>query len=615
MPFRSISGVLRRTSNELILPRWMTRRILWLASQTALLLGVVSVTTAYASSPVAVGGVQTQIAATGISYSGSNCQANSGTQVAGEWCGPVGIATDSQGNIYVGQYTAGQLIKLDAGTHAPTILLNAGTSNGLGHPQQIAMDSNDNLWITDPDNSRVVEYSTTSNAIVATYPTVAYPFAIGVDSSNNVWVNGGGAIYEIPAGTASGTTVTLKISAAATGFTSIWGIAFDNSGNLWVANNPSPNVSGFATGTIAEFTLASSFATKNTVLTSTTLYGPGQILFDPSNNMYVAEDNINSVVKFNYSSSYTYGYSASDSYAISNTVASAEAVARDSNGNLFLTAYGGGLQSNSAVVEISPGGVAFPDQAVGTTSSTNVTVNFYVQSGATIGSFAVLDQGVSGLEFNRVTNASTDCTVGAYSSTTVCSIQASFKPTQPGVRYGAIQALDASGTALATAYLYGTGVGSSIAYRPGTLSTVLPTTAGVTSPFGIAFDPSGNMYVTDLSGGVKKFASGSTSGTAIGSGWGEPTSIKVDGAGNLWIANCDSSSVIKETPDGSGGYTQSTAFSGFICPTGVDLDGAGNVYIASRWNYIVYKETLSNGTYTQSTIASGLSTLADLRNL
>ena len=47
--------------------------------------------------------------------------------------------------------------------------------------------------------------------------------------------------------------------------------------------------------------------------------------------------------------------------------------------------------------------------------------------------------------------------------------------------------------------------------------------------------------------------------------------------------------------------------SGLNVPEGVAVDGSGNVYIADTGNNRVLKETLSGGSYTQSTVGSGLS--------
>jgi hypothetical protein len=378
---------------------------------------------------------------------------------------------------------------------------------------------------------------------------------------------------------------------------------------MWVSDNPNNNQPGVHSGSVTRFTVASSFATKDVVLTSSTLYGPGQIVFDPSNNMYLAEDNNNSVVKFNYSGSCAFGYIASDSYPLSTSVPSAEAVARDSSGNLFLTAYASGVQANSKVVEISPGAATFPDTLVGSTSSTNVTVNFNVVSGTTIGSFAVLDQGVSGLEFNRVTDASADCTTGTYSSATACSIKASFTPSSPGIHYGAIMVLDGSSTVLAKAYLSGKGLGPLAAFLPGTPSTV---GSGLNAPQGVYADGAGNVYIANTNGNsvIKVPFSGGAYGTQIllTTNTSFPGGVAVDGAGNVYVADYGNNQVDLIPWNGSSYGTQTTVGSGLSSPNSVAVDGSGNVYVADEGNSRIVKIpwNASTATFgTQSAIGSG----------
>ena len=79
--------------------------------------------------------------------------------------------------------------------------------------------------------------------------------------------------------------------------------------------------------------------------------------------------------------------------------------------------------------------------------------------------------------------------------------------------------------------------------------------------------------------------------------------IAVDSSGNLYI--CAGNVVKKETLSG-GSYTESTIGSGLFGAIGIAVDGSGNVYIADYGNGRALKETLSGGSYTQSTIASGL---------
>jgi DNA-binding beta-propeller fold protein YncE len=88
-------------------------------------------------------------------------------------------------------------------------------------------------------------------------------------------------------------------------------------------------------------------------------------------------------------------------------------------------------------------------------------------------------------------------------------------------------------------------------------------------------------------------------------GLNNPRQITVDASGNLYIADSINNRVLKETLS-NGSYAQSTIGSGLDEPFGVTVDAGGNVYIADSGNSRVLKETLSGGIYTQSAIGSGL---------
>ena len=55
--------------------------------------------------------------------------------------------------------------------------------------------------------------------------------------------------------------------------------------------------------------------------------------------------------------------------------------------------------------------------------------------------------------------------------------------------------------------------------------------------------------------------------------------MAVDGSGNVYIADSGNNRVLKETLSG-GSYTESTVGSGLNRPIQLAVDGAGNVYIA-----------------------------------
>ncbi len=140
-------------------------------------------------------------------------------------------------------------------------------------------------------------------------------------------------------------------------------------------------------------------------------------------------------------------------------------------------------------------------------------------------------------------------------------------------------------------------------------------TNGLSTPTGVAVDASGNVYIADDNNNrvLKETLSGATyTQSTIASGLFNPISVAVDGSGNVYIVDPGNNRVLKETLSG-GSYTQSTvanaSTNGLNSPTAVAVDATGNVYIADNGNSRVLKETLSGGAYTQSTVVSGVGPL------
>jgi IPT/TIG domain len=132
------------------------------------------------------------------------------------------------------------------------------------------------------------------------------------------------------------------------------------------------------------------------------------------------------------------------------------------------------------------------------------------------------------------------------------------------------------------------------------------TAATFTGPWGVAFDPSGNLFVTDgfllrkiTPDGTVSFFAGNASGNGpqkdgkgAGAAFDYPTSIASDAAGNLYIA--DNQSIQKVTPDGTvttvpGSYFSSAEF------TGIVLDASGNIYASDSQDNAIIKIN-TNGT-------------------
>jgi sugar lactone lactonase YvrE len=151
---------------------------------------------------------------------------------------------------------------------------------------------------------------------------------------------------------------------------------------------------------------------------------------------------------------------------------------------------------------------------------------------------------------------------------------------------------------------------------PGTRDGI-GTTASFFGPTGVAVDGAGNVYVADANnhtirkitpaGVVATFAGtprspGAADGTGTDARFHLPQGVAADSAGNVYVADTQSSTIRKITSAGvvttlagtaheAGSADGTGAGARFSGPTGVALDGAGNVYVADQNNQSIRKVT------------------------
>ena len=131
------------------------------------------------------------------------------------------------------------------------------------------------------------------------------------------------------------------------------------------------------------------------------------------------------------------------------------------------------------------------------------------------------------------------------------------------------------------------------------------TQAKLNSPIGIAVDPSGNVYFSDLSPSVIRKITQSTgiitdvAGVFSAVRSANPRGLAMDAAGNLYIAERGSHKILKFSPatsstvivagssQGFGGDGQTLDKALLSLPQAVAFDGAGNLYIADNGNHRV----------------------------
>jgi hypothetical protein len=312
---------------------------------------------------------------------------------------------------------------------------------------------------------------------------------------------------------------------------------------------------------------------------------------------------------------------------------------------------------NFGKVNACPSGAGSPAPC-----SATQTVTFNIPAGTTIGSIAIVTTGIPDLDFKAKADDSstTLCKAQHYSSATTCTVDVTFAPMAPGARNGAVELIDGS-AAIATTYVYGTGVAPQIAFYPastvkisnplGVISTIDAAGniyAGVGHPSSVekilatggykaidtinlpvqdgglgvvslaaAIDGAGNIFGIEYStsGGAELFvfeataASGYQTVKVLGSsGSYGLLGLAVDGSGNLFTTD-SLSNVVSELFAASGYTTRRTLGSGFFGPGAIAVDTAGNVFVSDSAPPPSYmpeiKEILAEGGYTTVKLLAG----------
>ena len=271
------------------------------------------------------------------------------------------------------------------------------------------------------------------------------------------------------------------------------------------------------------------------------------------------------------------------------------------------------------------------------TSAATQPVRVTFHSVGTPSSVRVLTNGSPGLDF---TSAGDDCVSSSvFAPGQTCTVKVQFTPTTPGERRGAVVVLDGSNRVLATQGLLANASGPLAVFTPGTITTVagnastflfagdggLATRASLFLPFGMALDGAGDLYIADTyndrirrvdaSTGIINTVAGNgvtgysgDGGPALSASFNHPSSVQVDGAGNVYIAdsgndvirvlNSATGTVSTVAGTGTGGYSgnggQATAAT-LQTPNGMAFDASGNLYLADTGNNVVRMINATSG--------------------
>ncbi|MDA4137032.1 MAG: NHL repeat-containing protein [Thaumarchaeota archaeon] len=326
-------------------------------------------------------------------------------------CSPNGIAFDQAGNLWVADSENNSIVEFKApftaGESSSTVIgqYSDGQPNAtnLDQPFGIAFDSSGNLWVADSSDNRVVEYkaplandesaslvlgqtSLTSATDNDAQSNMSSPEDIAFDGSGNLWVadTGNSRVLEFTQPFSNGERAGLVVGAP--NFTSFNGndtqstltlpeaIAFDHSGNLWVSDSGNSRViefaSPFTTGMNASRLIGQvSYVYGGPNATQTMLGYPDGLTFDGSGNLWVADSGFARVLE--YSDPLTYSAASSSTTSSAATTSSPPSTSS--------VASASSVATTSSTSSASGGGVpVFPYQFVMAAAFTVVLVASYL---------------------------------------------------------------------------------------------------------------------------------------------------------------------------------------------------------------------------------------------
>ena len=598
---------------------------------------------------------------------------------------PADVAVDSSGNVYVADFGNSTIRRMTSAGVVTTLAGSAGQPGSadvtgsvarFNNPIGVTADNAGNVYVADSDNFTIRKI--TLNGVVTTLAgstgqsgsadgtnsmaRFGNPVGVALDSAGNIYVadSGNNTIRKV---TDNGVVTTLAGSAGQSGstdgtnqtarFNHPSGVAVDSAGTIYVADSGN-NTIRKVTGNGVVTTLAGSAGQSGSAdgTNQTALFNaPTGVTVDNVGNVYVADSGNNTIRQITGNGVVTtLAGNATQSGSADGTNQTALfnhpfGVAADSTGNIYVTdAYNFTLRdvtTNGVVTTLAGSAGQF-----GSADGTGSAAQFSLPSGVAVngtGNIYAADTGNSTIRL--VTSNGVVTTLGGspgQTGSTDAPGNAAQYFSPGGVAVDNAGNVYVADTANSTIRKMTTDGGvTTLAGSAGMFGSVDGTnsTAEFNYPYGLAIDGADNIYVADTynstirlvtSNGVVTTLAGSPGqpGSADGPDsaalFSYPSSVAVDRAGNVYVADAGNNTIRKLMTDGmvttlAGNPGQSGSADGpggaaqFDLPNGVAVDSMGNVYVADSGNNAVRKIT-SSGMVTTLAGSPGVAGSADGTN-
>jgi sugar lactone lactonase YvrE len=558
----------------------------------------------------------------------------------------VGLAVDNSGNIYASNSIGNRVQQISPLGIVKTIAGSgtSGSANGMGSGASfsfstfsssgLALDKSGVLYATDYNYNRIRKITpeglvTTLADYTSSLGQLLYPRALTIDGAGNIYVTTGSykilkltsnGVVTVVAG--SGVSSHLDGKGTAANFTAPMGITTDPSGNIYVSDayrirkiTPTGVVTTLAgsgnSGSTDGVGVAASFGLIYS-LTS-----------DKNGNIYAADATNNKIRKITPAGAVTTlagsGVAGSkDGAGSAAQFIMLRSITSDSSGNLYVSEA-----LSSKIRKITPQGLvtSICGSGAGAEDGSGSAASFFNPSGVAVdnlGNSYIAD--ANNHKIRKITADGMVTTLAGSSSgngsTDGVGSNASFNSPR-GVAVDSIGNVYVADTlnhkirkitpSGAVSTLAGSGGNGSI--------NGVGAEASFNTPYGLAVDVSGNVYVADtLNRKIRKITSagevttlagsgvfGSSDGNATTATFSSPYGVAVDEAGFVYVADSGSNKIRKITStgnvttlagSGSAGAIDGTGIAAsFNFPRGITVDSGGNVYVADSSNHKLRKIT------------------------